>query len=213
MRKVRGKLTYPHVVSTLALFLALSGGVAFAASHLAKNSVGTKQLKNGAVTQKKISKATREALKGQTGKTGPAGPSGAGPAFGVFRNERFLVSSTDFENPTPIATLSGLPAGSYAITAKVLLDSTGAEILAKCKLLAPASGANQEVDEAFAFMGTGSPGDSSTTSFPLQMLHTFAADGGTVRLACAHDKLALEAINPRIQAIKVTSATNSAVTG
>jgi hypothetical protein len=42
------RITYPHVASTLALVLALGGGGAYAAG-LAKNSVGSKQLKTGAV--------------------------------------------------------------------------------------------------------------------------------------------------------------------
>lgn len=54
MRKIRAKLTYANVTATLALFLALSGGVALAASHLAKNSVGPRQLKKNAVTTAKI---------------------------------------------------------------------------------------------------------------------------------------------------------------
>jgi hypothetical protein len=45
------------------------------------------------------------------------------------------------------------------------------------------------------------------------MLHAFPSDGGTVRLACSHTHLELQAINPRIQAIRVTGATNTAVTG
>ncbi len=54
MRKIRSKLTYANVVATLALFIAVGGATAFAASKLAKNSVGTKQIKNGAVTAAKI---------------------------------------------------------------------------------------------------------------------------------------------------------------
>ena len=42
--KLRGKLTYANVVSTLCLFLLLGGG-AYAATHLKKNSVGTGQNK------------------------------------------------------------------------------------------------------------------------------------------------------------------------
>jgi hypothetical protein len=41
-------------MSTLAVFLVLGGGAAFAASHLAKNSVGTPQLKKNAVTAAKL---------------------------------------------------------------------------------------------------------------------------------------------------------------
>jgi hypothetical protein len=52
--KLRKKLTYSNVVSTLCLFLLLGGGAAYAASQLAKNSVGSKQLKKNAVTTAKI---------------------------------------------------------------------------------------------------------------------------------------------------------------
>ena len=48
------KLTYSNVIASLALFVAL-GGVAVAAG-LPKNSVGTKQLKNGAVTATKMAR-------------------------------------------------------------------------------------------------------------------------------------------------------------
>jgi hypothetical protein len=213
MKFLRTKLTYANVVSTICLFLVLAGGAAYAATHLKKNSVGTKQLKNGAVTQKKISKAAQKALKGQTGPAGPTGPSGAGPAFSVTRDDRVQVTSLDIDDPTPLVTLTGLPAGSYAITAKTFLDTTGNEDLAKCRLLAPATGSGQDVDEMFVFMGIEFNGDSSIMSIPLQMLHTFPADGGSVRLACSHQQLELQAINPRIQAIRVTSATNTKVTG
>ena len=52
--KFRPRLSYANVISTLALFLVLAGGSAFAATQLAKNSVGTKQLKKNAVTAAKI---------------------------------------------------------------------------------------------------------------------------------------------------------------
>jgi hypothetical protein len=47
-------LTYANVVSTIALFVALGGATAFAASHLARNSVGTRQLRKDAVTGAKV---------------------------------------------------------------------------------------------------------------------------------------------------------------
>jgi len=52
-KRLRGKLTYANVVSSLCLFLLLGGGAAVAAG-LAKNSVGTKQLKKSSVTTVKV---------------------------------------------------------------------------------------------------------------------------------------------------------------
>jgi hypothetical protein len=51
---IRTRLTYANVMSTLAVFLVLGGGAAFAATQLGKNTVGTKQLKKNAVTAAKI---------------------------------------------------------------------------------------------------------------------------------------------------------------
>ena len=56
MRRLWANLTYANVMSTLAVFLVVSGGAAYAASHLGKNSVGTKQLKKNAVVTSKIKK-------------------------------------------------------------------------------------------------------------------------------------------------------------
>jgi hypothetical protein len=85
MRTLRDKLTYANVISTLCLFMLLGGG-AYAAVKLPKNSVGTKQIKNNAITGKKIKKGTIGAdkltsaavatLKGTKGDPGPAGAQG-----------------------------------------------------------------------------------------------------------------------------------------
>lgn len=67
------------VISVIALFVAL-GGTTYAATSLPKNSVGTAQLKRGAVTKTKINKKTIARLKGMrgpTGLTGPPGPQGS----------------------------------------------------------------------------------------------------------------------------------------
>jgi hypothetical protein len=53
MRKLKGRLTYANVVSTLCLFLLLGGG-AYAAIKLPRNSVGTRQLKKNAVSAPKL---------------------------------------------------------------------------------------------------------------------------------------------------------------
>jgi hypothetical protein len=77
MKKRRLRAPSPAlVVSLIALFVAL-GGTSYAAINLPKNSVGTKQLKNGAVTKTKINKKTITQLMGKPGPAGPAGPTGA----------------------------------------------------------------------------------------------------------------------------------------
>jgi hypothetical protein len=53
MRRLRQHVTYANVMSTIAAFMAI-GGVGWAAATLPKNSVGTPQIKNDAVTAGKI---------------------------------------------------------------------------------------------------------------------------------------------------------------
>jgi hypothetical protein len=57
MKRCLPRPTYANVVSTLCLFLLLGGASAFAATKLAKNSVGTKQIKKNAVVTAKIKNA------------------------------------------------------------------------------------------------------------------------------------------------------------
>lgn len=55
MKQIKKRLTYANVMSSIAVFLVLGGATALAAG-LAKNSVGSKQLKKNAVTAAKIKK-------------------------------------------------------------------------------------------------------------------------------------------------------------
>jgi len=63
MKRFLPRPTYANVVSTLCLFLLLGGASALAATQLAKNSVGTKQIKTSAVATAKIKKAAVTASK------------------------------------------------------------------------------------------------------------------------------------------------------
>ena len=57
MKRLRDNLTYANVMSTLCFFMLLGGG-AYAATKLPANSVGTKQIKNRAVTGAKVKKGS-----------------------------------------------------------------------------------------------------------------------------------------------------------
>jgi hypothetical protein len=114
MKGPRSKLTYANVMATVAVFLVLAGGSAFAATQmLPKNSVGPKQLKKGAVTPPKLSKAAKSTLTGPRGTIGPVGPKGdkgdkgdkgergntgeAGPFPTTLPNGRTVVGVYDIE--------------------------------------------------------------------------------------------------------------------
>ena len=125
MRALRSKLTYANVISTLCLFLALGGGAAVAAGQLGPNSVGSKQLKNGAVTGPKIKRATIEATKltqlaiqtlqgqrGPKGATGAKGASGAKGATGA-KGDTGAKGATGAVGPTGPAGSAGNP-GAFA---------------------------------------------------------------------------------------------------
>jgi hypothetical protein len=116
MRTMRDKLTYANVISTLCLFMVLGGG-AYAASQLPKNSVGTKQLKNNAVTGQKIKNKsigtadlTPTAVTTLKGTKGDAGPAGAQGPQGTTNSGAY--ASVALEEP-PI--LAGAHPGFVAV--------------------------------------------------------------------------------------------------
>lgn len=91
-RHITQRLTYANVTATIALFIAL-GGSSYAALSLPRNSVGTQQIRAGAVRSADVknrslqvadlSPRARATLAGRTGPAGPAGPAGA-PAAKYF---------------------------------------------------------------------------------------------------------------------------------
>src|SRR5689334_14932809 len=106
---MRLRLTYSNVVATLALIIAVGGASAFAATQLAKNSVGSKQLKKNAVTTVKLKNGavTAAKLKAGTLPTTPttvpsadhaASASTAGNGAKAFS---FHSSPTDLAPPNP----------------------------------------------------------------------------------------------------------------
>ena len=147
---MRKHLTYANVMVTLLAFLVLGGGGAYAAGQLlAKNSVGTKQLRRGAVTSAKVRNGSLRATdfaagqlqagprgaegkrgpEGKRGATGARGPEGARGATGPTglshgfqaSGAATLVSAEPFAT-TPVSL--PLPAGNYFATATVEADAT-----------------------------------------------------------------------------------------
>jgi hypothetical protein len=70
-----GRHVARNAVGYLALFVAL-GGTSYAAIKLPANSVGTKQVRKGAVTLRMLAPSARVALRSSGTGNGPAGPAG-----------------------------------------------------------------------------------------------------------------------------------------
>jgi hypothetical protein len=104
-----------HHIALLALFIAL-GGTSYAAVKIPRNSVGTKELRNGAVTAKKGKTGSLTATQfkggrfpagprglpgpagpqgptGETGPVGPTGPTGPAGATGTVDTSQFYDKS------------------------------------------------------------------------------------------------------------------------
>src|SRR3954447_13520154 len=89
IRRLRERLTYANVTATLALFIAL-GGTSYAALSLPRDSVGSRQIRAGAVHSSEvkdrsvrlsdISVSARKSLRGAVGPAGPPGAQGASAA-------------------------------------------------------------------------------------------------------------------------------------
>lgn len=117
MKKIRMRLTYANVMSSIAVFLVIGGASAFAASQLGKNSVGTKQLKNNAVTTAKIKKNAVTGAKVKNGSLTGAdinlGTLGTVPSAGnsntVGGNSVVLINfqASPSAGPTQILNLDG----------------------------------------------------------------------------------------------------------
>lgn len=131
--RLRPHLTYANVMSSVGVFIALSG-TSYAAVKLSAKSVGERELKDSAVTSSKIQDGTIAAAdlaaaaltagpRGPRGGEGPAGAKGDGGPAGPRGPSDAYVATGAGGFPTQAnvrmtaAKITGLPAGSYVFTA------------------------------------------------------------------------------------------------
>ena len=157
LKRLRSKLTYANVVSSLCLFLLLGGGAAFAATRLPKNSVGAKQLKEGAVTPANLSVAAKQTITGPQGPTGAQGPTG-------------LPGPTGPQGPKgdqgPGAISLEIPASASFATVR---EFGGVEVRPACNAAYASLGFESGGGEQVEIFGSFSNGASSTSIFPADL--------------------------------------------
>jgi len=191
--RLRAHLTYANVIASLALFLALSGG-AYAALKLPKNSVGTKQIKNGAVTKAKLAKNAKtpgpagpqgpvgskgdQGVKGDTGATGAKGDTGSPGGKGDKgdqgdrgpSNVRVIPGSdvVNLDNASSLIVSTGisqLVTGDNLVMGKTVLVNTGAAAATvNCSM--------------YQSGGSGSPIDKAQVEIPANGAQTMTLVGG-----------------------------------
>jgi hypothetical protein len=120
MKRLSSKLTYANVISTLCLFLLVGGGTAFAASHLGKNSVGSKQLKKNAVTTAKLKNGA------VTGSKLKLSTLGTVPSATTAANAGHATTADSATNAKHAGTADTANHASSADTATNAVDATNA---------------------------------------------------------------------------------------
>lgn len=182
IRLIASKLTYANVVASFALFIAL-GGVSYAAVKLPKNSVGNAQIKNGAVTSKKISKKTLSSLAGDQGPAGEDGRDGANGKDGA--SDVWVDDGVNVQMPTDTSTDIAsvtVPAGNYVIAANEGISAgSGTTSGFSCSLTIGAESIQSQFatpsgtgTEAYTFNHSVARTFASTTTISVRC---FAADG------------------------------------
>jgi hypothetical protein len=148
--KLRSKLTYANVMVSLLAFVVLGGGAAYAATQLAKNSVGSKQLKKNSVTSAKVKDGTLKQQDFGAGNLpeGPRGPQGVAGTSHVYQADG-EVNYDKFSSSTygsQVVTLT-LPPGSYFVVSTVSVQTVNSVAsTVQCRLI----------------NGNGGPGSSAT---------------------------------------------------
>lgn len=213
--------TYANVVSTLALFLAL-GGTSYA---VARNSVGTRELKPDAVTSAKVkdhslgsrdleSSALLAGPRGARGSEGPPGPKGdkgavgpTGPSQVIHAFRDGAVSLADAPEFKDILTLDNVPAGTYWVigSSDGVFTAAGAKTYFRCFLV---FNGNPTSDVA----GAVGAGAGAAEVMPISISGTAVFDGtGSIRLRCGHDAPLAAGGNPRFEVSRLTAIRTEAL--
>jgi hypothetical protein len=187
LKHIRKRLTYANVMSSIAVFLVIGGGAAFAA--LGKNTVGTKQLKKNAVTTAKIKKNAVNAAKIKSGSVNAAklangsvlGEKLAGGAVGTDQLADNAVTTSKIANDAVTgdkvkeSTLGEVPSAANATNATNATNAANALTAVKALGAASPETLASGETETGLFYGIETPGTgnsgfvSAVISFPFPL--------------------------------------------
>ena len=217
------------VVASLALFMSL-GGAGYAATQLPSNSVGTSQLRNNAVSYKKIQpgavgtvRANLKQLQARVSKTcgantaisaiAQSGTPTCGSTLPAETGTTSNTASVPTTATTPTTVTSGtLPTGSsYLAFANPTITATGAggagnaaRVRVTCTLTV---GSNTQTRAATLDVGTTTV--PASESIPMQL----AGPAGAATVACASSIPTGQTAPTTAPSVSVTSALNAIQVG
>lgn len=184
LRNIR-RPSFPTVISLVALFVAL-GGASYAAIKIPARSVGTKQLKNKAVTAAKVKPGTLlrknfapgqipAGAKGATGSQGPQGPTGPAGTNGTngavgATGERGVTGangSVGVTGPDGVAGVTGTTGATGA---------TGATGSSAFSTYTGGSGGSLSVGTLFMGSGSGTSATETSVQSLTPMVDMVASD-------------------------------------
>jgi hypothetical protein len=242
LRSIRRRLTYANLVASLALFFAITGAGVAARAYVVSSSrqikdgaVTAADVRDRTLTGRDVKDRSLTAADFSGSVQGPAGPQGATGAIGatgergtqgergpqgdagssdaraVYRDSAGFGATGVLTDMT-MATLRTLPAGNWAINAKLHVDNGMAPPrFVRCSLAAP-----PDVDISLAKLAQGTELDDNATPMAMQLVHSSAVPFD-VTLRCYWTGITppsgvlLHAI--KITAIRVGTLTNTAVDG
>ena len=208
MQRVRARLTYANVVSSLALFLVLGGGAAFAAkklttSDIKKGAIKTKLIAKNAVTKAKIAKNAVNGAKVKDGSLTPADLAGGASVVAGATGGPLDVGTT----PTSLP----LTGGSWTQKAKendlimVQLDaSLAAAAASSCSLSVTLEIGGAPAGGAFAFTGKTESTQIVTQSAGGARLATGSTQKNQLTATASAFGIAKPCTSARINSLKVT---------
>ena len=233
MKRLPGKLTYANVMVTILGFIVLCGGAAVAAGELGRNTVGTKQLKPGAVTSAKVKDGSLQAkdfrqipstgrpvpgppgpagergsegTQGQEGRRGPEGPAGPeGPRGTGDGYQAQAQDEIEELGPSPSMVVGlDVPPGSYFAIATVEAETEN-EVSGgiRCRLINGTGGAEVERFQSIRVDGV----ENMTLAAEFEV-----GEGQGLELQCHRegDSELVGVIAANIVAVEVTGITGSA---